>query len=53
LVLIIQVKRAKERVETEAEVDAGQISFFGKFGQSSHGSSGNGSDGGGKRKKRY
>ena len=30
-VLIIQVKRAKERAETEAEVDSGQISLLGAF----------------------
>jgi hypothetical protein len=41
LVLIVQVKKAKERAETEAVVNAGQISLFGAFGQSSHGSSGN------------
>jgi hypothetical protein len=40
-VLIVQVKRAKEHAETEAKVDAGQISLFGAFSQSSHGSSGN------------
>ncbi len=40
-VLIVQVKRAKERAATEAEVDAGQISLFGTFSQSSNASSGN------------
>jgi len=34
-VLIIQVKRAKEHVKTEAEVDSGQTSLFGAFSQSS------------------
>jgi hypothetical protein len=37
-VLIVQVKRAKERAETEAEVDSGQISLFGAFSQSSNAS---------------
>jgi hypothetical protein len=37
-VLIVQVKRAKERAATEAEVDAGQISLFGAFSQSSNAS---------------
>jgi hypothetical protein len=37
-VLIVQVKRVKERAETEAEVDAGQISLFGAFSQSSNAS---------------
>ena len=41
LVVIVQVKKAKERAEMEAEVDAEQISIFGTFSQSSHGSSGN------------
>jgi hypothetical protein len=41
LVLIVQVKKAKERAQAEAVVDAGQISLFGAFSQSSHGSSGN------------
>jgi len=40
-VLIVQVKKVKECMETEAEVNAGQISLFGAFIQSSHGSSGN------------
>jgi hypothetical protein len=40
-VLIIQVKRAKERAATEAEVDAGQISLIGTFSQSSNASNGN------------
>jgi hypothetical protein len=40
-VLIVQVKKVKERMETEAEVNTGQISLFGAFIQSSHGSSGN------------
>ncbi len=35
------MKRSKEHAETEAEVNAGQISLFGAFSQSSHGSSGN------------
>ncbi len=39
-VLIIQVKRAKERAATEAEVDAGQISLFVAFSQSSNTSDG-------------
>jgi hypothetical protein len=39
-VLIVQVKRAKERAETEAEVDTGQISLFGAFSQSSNVSDG-------------
>ena len=38
LVLIVQVKRAKERAETEAEVDSGQISLFGAFCQDSNAS---------------
>jgi len=37
-VLIVQVKRAKERAETEAEVDSGQISLFGAFSQGSNAS---------------
>jgi hypothetical protein len=37
-VLIVQVKKAKERAETEAEVDAGQSNLFGAFSQISHGS---------------
>jgi hypothetical protein len=41
LVLIIKVMRSKERAETEAEVDTGQISLFGAFSQSSHRSRGN------------
>ena len=40
-VLIVRVKRSKERAEMKAEADAGQISLFGAFSQSSHGSSGN------------
>jgi hypothetical protein len=40
-VLIVKVKKTKEHAETEAVVDAGQISLFGAFSQSSHGSSGN------------
>jgi hypothetical protein len=40
-VLIIQVKRAKERAVTEAEVNAGQISLVGAFSQSSNASNGN------------
>jgi len=39
-VVIIQAKKAKERAEMEAEVTAEQISLFGTFSQSSHGSSG-------------
>ena len=39
-VLIVQVKRAKERAETEAEVDTGQISLFGAFSQGSNASDG-------------
>jgi hypothetical protein len=39
-VLIVQVKRAKERAATEAEVDTGQISLFGAFSQSSNASDG-------------
>jgi hypothetical protein len=39
-VLIVQVKRAKERAATEAEVDTGQISLFGAFRQSSNASDG-------------
>jgi aminopeptidase N len=39
-VLIVQVKRAMERAATEAEVDAGQISLFGTFSQSSNVSDG-------------
>ena len=39
-VLIVQVKRAKERAATEAEVDAGQISLFGAFSQSSNANDG-------------
>jgi hypothetical protein len=39
-VLIVQVKKAKERTETEAEVDSGQISLFGAFSQSSNASDG-------------
>ena len=38
--VIVQVKKAKEHAETEAEVNAGQISLFGAFSKSSHGSSG-------------
>ena len=34
------VKKSKERVATKAEFDVGQISLFGTFSQSSHGSSG-------------
>jgi hypothetical protein len=40
LVLIVQVKRAKERAATEAEVDAGQISLFGALSQSSNANDG-------------
>jgi hypothetical protein len=40
-VVIVRVKRSKERAEMEAEADAGQISLFGAVSQSSHGSSGN------------
>ena len=40
-VLIVQVERSKEHVETEAEVDVAQISLFGAFNQSSHKRSGN------------
>ena len=40
-VVIVQAKKAKERAEMEAEVTAEQISLFGTFSQSSHGSSGN------------
>ena len=39
-VLIIQVKRAKEHAAKEAEVNAGQISLFGAFSQSSNVSDG-------------
>jgi hypothetical protein len=39
--LIVKVKKTKERAEMEAVVNAGQISLFGAFSQSSHGSSGN------------
>jgi hypothetical protein len=39
-VLIVQVKSAKERAATEAEVDAGQISLFGAFSQSSNANDG-------------
>jgi hypothetical protein len=39
-VLIVQVKRAKERAATEAEVNAGRISLFGAFSQSSNASEG-------------
>jgi hypothetical protein len=39
-VLIVQVKKAKERAATEAEVDTGQISLFGAFSQSSNVSDG-------------
>ncbi len=39
-ILIVQVKKAKERAETEAVVDAGQISLFGAFSQNSHGNNG-------------
>jgi hypothetical protein len=39
-VLIVQVKKAKEHAETEAEVDSGQISLFGAFSQSSNASDG-------------
>ena len=35
-VIIVQVKRVKERAATEAEVNTGQISLFGTFSQSSH-----------------
>jgi hypothetical protein len=38
--VIVQVKKAKEHAETEAEVDAGQISLFGAFSKSNYGSSG-------------
>ncbi len=37
-VLIVQVKKAKERAETEAEVNRGQMSLFGSFSQGSPGS---------------
>jgi hypothetical protein len=37
-VLIIQVKKAKERAETEAKVNRGQMSLFGSFSQGSPGS---------------
>jgi hypothetical protein len=40
-VLIVQVKKAKERAATEAKVNKGQMSLFGSFSQGSHGSSGN------------
>jgi len=40
-ILIVKVKKTKEHVETEAVVNAGQMSLFGAFSQSSHGSSGN------------
>jgi hypothetical protein len=40
-ICIINVKKTKERVATEAEVDIGEISLFGAFSPSSHGSSGN------------
>jgi hypothetical protein len=40
LVLIVQVKRAKERAATEAEVDAGKMNLFGAFSQSSNESDG-------------
>jgi hypothetical protein len=39
-VLIVQVKRAKERAAAEAEVDTGQISLFGAISQSSNASGG-------------
>jgi len=38
LVLIVQVKQAKERAETEAKVNKGQMSLFGSFSQGSPGS---------------
>jgi hypothetical protein len=37
-VLIVQVKKAKERAETEAKVNRGQMSLFGSFSQGSPGS---------------
>jgi hypothetical protein len=40
-VLIVQVKKAKERAATEAKVNKGQMSLFGSFSQGSPGSSGN------------
>ena len=40
LIVQVQVKRAKERAATEAEVDTGQISLFGAFSQSSNASDG-------------
>ena len=40
-VLIVQVKKAKERPTTEAKVNKGQMSLFGSFSQGSPGSSGN------------
>jgi len=38
LVLIVQAKKAKERAETEAKVNRGQMSLFGSFSQGSTGS---------------
>ncbi len=37
-VLIVQVKKSKERAETEAKVNKGQMSLFGSFSQGSPGS---------------
>ena len=37
-VLIVQVKKVKERVEMEAKVNKGQMSLFGSFSQGSPGS---------------
>jgi hypothetical protein len=37
-VLIVQVKKAKERAEMEAKVNRGQMSLFGSFSQGSPGS---------------
>ena len=37
--LIVQVKKAKERAETEVKVNKGQMSLFGSFSQGSPGSS--------------